>query len=216
MRAVPASSRRASWRVDSCVGSRPRRGRVTWWRSGSTRIAPVVNRTASRPRPRLRKPGEPHPLPGALAVAGRDVVVACPGQPGQPGAVALLGVLRPPWRGLALGLVPGAAEGVQAPRDRHLLAGLAAVQQLLDVRQAPGAREPARTHRGRGGALLARGEVQREPVGLAADEPARRARGQAHAGRSCRWCLDRGGSAGRGRHAPDGDPHLRQRQSAAE
>jgi hypothetical protein len=42
---VPLSRRRASLRVDSWVPMRPSRGRVRWWRSASTRIAPVVNRT---------------------------------------------------------------------------------------------------------------------------------------------------------------------------
>lgn len=49
------SRRRASFRVDSCVRMRPSRGRVTWWRSASTRMAPVVNRQDSAPLPfRLR------------------------------------------------------------------------------------------------------------------------------------------------------------------
>lgn len=45
IRAVPASIRRASLRVDSCALIRPSRGSVMWWRSASTRIVPVVNRT---------------------------------------------------------------------------------------------------------------------------------------------------------------------------
>jgi hypothetical protein len=45
IRAVPFSRRRPSLRVDSCVRMRPIRGNTTWWRSGSIRIAPVVNRT---------------------------------------------------------------------------------------------------------------------------------------------------------------------------
>jgi hypothetical protein len=44
MRAVPALTRRASLRVLSCVLIVPSLGRVTYVRSGSTRIAPVVNK----------------------------------------------------------------------------------------------------------------------------------------------------------------------------
>jgi hypothetical protein len=52
-------SRRASLRVDSWVLSRPSLGSTTWCRSGSTRIAPVVNRHASRARPLRLNRGKP-------------------------------------------------------------------------------------------------------------------------------------------------------------
>jgi hypothetical protein len=42
--------RRASLRVDSWVRIRPSLGRITWCRSGSRRIGPVVNRHAGRVR----------------------------------------------------------------------------------------------------------------------------------------------------------------------
>src|SRR6266508_5814914 len=43
----------------SWVLTRPSLGRVTWWRSGSTRMVPVVNRQASRARPFLLNLGNP-------------------------------------------------------------------------------------------------------------------------------------------------------------
>lgn len=62
MRAAPVSIRQASLRVDSCVLIRPSRGRVTWRRSGSTRIVPVVNRTVTRDR-RVLNLGKPTAAP---------------------------------------------------------------------------------------------------------------------------------------------------------
>jgi hypothetical protein len=66
IRAVPASRRRASLRVDSCVLIRPTRGRVTWRRSDSTWIAPVVNLTEGTVRRRERNRGKPARRPSRL------------------------------------------------------------------------------------------------------------------------------------------------------
>lgn len=59
IRAVPASRRRASLRVDSCVLIMPTLGKVTCLRSVSTRITPVVNRTLGMVPRRVLKRGNP-------------------------------------------------------------------------------------------------------------------------------------------------------------
>jgi hypothetical protein len=63
IRAVPASIRRASLRADSCNFNRPSRGSTTCIRSGSTRIAPVVNRTLGVVRRRDLNRGKPDGRP---------------------------------------------------------------------------------------------------------------------------------------------------------
>jgi hypothetical protein len=57
MRAVPASRRRASLRVDSCVRIVPSRGSVT--ALAAQRITPVPNRNESRHLPRFLNFGKP-------------------------------------------------------------------------------------------------------------------------------------------------------------
>ena len=57
--------RRANFRVDSCVLIRPILGRVMWWRSVSTRMVPVVNRTDLGARADLNR-GNPTGFPARL------------------------------------------------------------------------------------------------------------------------------------------------------
>ena len=95
IRAVPASTRRASLRADSCSFNRPSRGSTTCLRSGSTRIAPVVNRTDGvRAVPAL-EPREPDPAAGSLARRGNPTSSSTRG-PGCPGRCC-----TPPWNSRA-------------------------------------------------------------------------------------------------------------------
>ena len=99
IRAVPASMRRASLLVDSWVRTAPSRGSVTWRRSASIRIIPVVNRTAgfgrdlNRGNPRSDRRAGPCATPPSLQPAGQAV---------QAGVVGLLRVLPPPRRAVDL------------------------------------------------------------------------------------------------------------------
>lgn len=61
IRAVPFSSRRASFRVDSCVPMVPSRGSVTV--DPAQRITPVLNRNESLHRPRFLNRGNPSRFP---------------------------------------------------------------------------------------------------------------------------------------------------------
>ena len=62
IRAVPASIRRASLRVDSWLRTAPSRGNVMWRRSASHRMTPVVNRTERGARAVLNR-GKPAARP---------------------------------------------------------------------------------------------------------------------------------------------------------
>lgn len=98
IRAVPASSRRASLRVDSWVFIRPILGSVTWCRSGSTRIAPVVNLIEGVVLRRVLNRGKPTRAPARLpdfeslkffnarATPSRPVLKASLEQPAHQGA----------------------------------------------------------------------------------------------------------------------------------
>jgi hypothetical protein len=63
IRALPLARRRCRRRVFSWTRTVPILGRVTWRRSGSARIAPVVKVIRSRSRPFLLNRGKPMRLP---------------------------------------------------------------------------------------------------------------------------------------------------------
>ena len=76
IRALPASIRRASFRVFSWVLILPSRGKVMWWRSGSIRITPVVNENAlAAPSFRLES-GEPLSVVRGVCLSSTPVQLA--------------------------------------------------------------------------------------------------------------------------------------------
>src|SRR5579862_5216810 len=174
MRAVPAPIRRASFRVDSCVRIRPRRGRVTWRRLASARIVPVVNRTDRRERADLNT-GKPAAFSGALSLARPVPRIKPPGEGVQAAVICLLRVLRPPRGGLVLAPVPLLAKPRQRPAQRRRQVSLGdAVGALRRALVHDGLHQ--RKHRVVGLActpgvrperpLLRRGGIQREAVRL--------------------------------------------------
>ena len=158
--------------VDSWVFRHPSRGRVTWWRSASTRIAPVENRHADRPWPLRLRRGNPTRTPARRpcleSAQLRSPLATRPGP-----SCRLPWSFRPPGRDPILGAVPCAPQRRQCPGDLDILAGGALLQTPLDQLQSPVVREPGPAHMGRERALLARSRVQREPVRLVDDHAAR-------------------------------------------
>ena len=176
IRAVPASTRRASLRADSCSFNRPSRGSTTCIRSGSTRIAPVVNRTDRRRAAAGLEPGEPDRPAGALAAPGVRPVLQRPRQGVQAGVERLLGALGPPrrhrrpWRRstpCAARQATSDSDGVSSSSG-HAVGALGGplAHVRLDPRQCPVVRDPRRPGMREHGALLRRGQVQGEPVRL--------------------------------------------------
>ena len=146
------------------------RGSTTWDRS-STRIAPVVNRHENRERRRDLNRGNPSSGRAASRTGIRPRCQAA-GQPVQPGAIRLLGVLRPPRRQRWLAGVPPAAQRRQCPRHlgqllvRHTVGTFrcSLVKAPLHVRQALVERLARRPAVRRQRPPLRRRRVQREPI----------------------------------------------------
>src|SRR4029453_8182352 len=142
IRAVPCSRRRASLRVDLWVLTTPMRGSWMCLRSGSSLIAPVVNRQASRQRPFFLNCGKPIRRPLRRPLLRVAPVPQRSGQPIQAGGVGLLGVLRPPRGNLVLRPVPFPPQLGQGPWHRHLRVGSVLVEVGLDQRQTPVVGDP--------------------------------------------------------------------------
>jgi hypothetical protein len=117
MRARPLTTSRSSLRVFSLDRSLPITGTVRWRRSGSRRIAPVVNRTRPRSRWRALKRGNPTRAPAAACLGIRPVVEPRY-QVGNPRGIGFLGRTAPPGRHLVLGLVPRLTKLVEVPGQR--------------------------------------------------------------------------------------------------
>ena len=88
-------------------GSRPIRGNTTWWRSASTRIAPVVNRTDRVERCLDLNRGKPTAAPARSPLRDCRPVLQGAGQHRPARVVGLLAVGLPPRRHRALALIPG-------------------------------------------------------------------------------------------------------------
>jgi hypothetical protein len=134
----------------------------------------AVGQDPDRPRgepagisaPALLEPREADSAAVAAAVPGVSPVLQRPRQAVQPRGIGFLAVVRPPGRGLVLGVVPFAPQRRQRPRHLDLLPGRAGVQALFDQLKAPVVGESGPTNRRGERALLARGRVQCEPVRL--------------------------------------------------
>jgi hypothetical protein len=117
IRAVPRSTCRASFRVDSCVRTVPIRASVTCRRSPASPNAPVVNRHESPPRLPLNLANPsfgPWRLPVRLSSQFVNAVARF-----QTRRARLVAVLAPPRRHHALGPVPVLAQGEGRPALRR-------------------------------------------------------------------------------------------------